>query len=493
MSTPAAQQSTAPASALSETALMSAGLRRRLLVLLLLPLGLLALLSAYVDYRAAGTAAAQHDEQLQRYVPLLAGSVVGPGYKPDSPPLMLLAPALEEFLKERGRFAAYRISDTSGAHLLGDAWVPVVLPLTDEPEFHGALHEGVTYRVVAQRVRSSAGDLVVQLADGSNPRQQWLRSVLIKVLLPNVLIILASGFAVNWAVQRALRPLNTLRQALEERSPRDLSEIEWQSAPEEVRPLVTSLNRLFALVNAQAESQRRFVADAAHQLRTPLAGLQSQVEAWAQQAAQPRSNNGESGKSDEGGVTLPAEQLYKLRTATRRTSQLANQLLALSRADSQAMQTQPLQTLELKTLCEEALSQFIDAASAKQIDLGLEATHALVQGHVWLLRELLVNLTDNAIKYTPASGTVTIRCGWRGAQAFLELEDDGPGIPQAERAHVTERFYRLQGTQAEGNGLGLAIADEIARLHHAQLLLGPGGGGRGLCATVLFPAAASAA
>jgi two-component system sensor histidine kinase TctE len=233
---------------------------------------------------------------------------------------------------------------------------------------------------------------------------------------------------------------------------------------------------LFALVNAQAESQRRFVADAAHQLRTPLAGLQAQVEAWAL----PEGNS----------ITLPAAQLQKLRDATRRTSQLATQLLALSRADARSSRTEPRQPVPLKPLCEEVLEDFLDAAAARQIDLGLEVDAVHASGYAWLLRELLGNLVDNALRYTPVGGHVTLRCGvrdmadGRGAQAFLEVEDDGPGIPEVERERVLERFYRLPGSPGDGNGLGLAIADEIARVHRSQLQIRSAVQSRGLRCTL---------
>jgi two-component system sensor histidine kinase TctE len=186
-------------------------------------------------------------------------------------------------------------------------------------------------------------------------------------------------------------------------------------------------------------------------------------------------------------LQLPAAEVNKLRGAARRTSQLANQLLALSRADARTMQTQPMQPVELKELCEAMLEAHLDAAAAKGIDLGLDAQPVQVSGHGWLLRELLGNLVDNAVKYTPAGGCVTIRCGRRDGQAFVEVEDDGPGIAPEERQRVLERFYRVRGTQGEGNGLGLAIADEIARVHHAQLQLQPGAGGRGLRVGLSFP------
>jgi two-component system sensor histidine kinase TctE len=441
---------------------MTSGLQRRLLLLLFLPLSLVALISIYVDYRAAGNAALQQDQRLLRLIPLLADSVVAPGHTPGASPVLLLAPPLDEFIK--AGHAGFRISDAEGIFLAGERWITAVVPPTREPEFHSVEEKGVTYRIAAQRVKTAAGELILQLADGSDARQQWVRSVVFKVLLPNLLLMLAAGLAINWAVSRAFKPLLLLKDAVEHRSPRDLSAIDPQSTPSEVQPLVASLNRLFALVNDQAESQRRFVADAAHQLRTPLAGLQAQVEAWAQAAGAPAAG---------GQLTLSADKILALRSATRRTSQLANQLLALSRVDASNRASQPLQRVDIKDLCEAVLALHLDAAAAKGIDLGLDASFAQVSGYAWLLRELLGNLVDNAVKYTPPGGTVTIRCGRLAEQVFLEVEDNGPGIPADALPRVLERFYRVPGTAGEGNGLGLAIADEIARLHHSQLVLAP--------------------
>lgn len=474
------------------------GLQRRLLVLLMLPLGLVGMVSVFIHYQSAGTAALQQDQQLLRLVPLLADSVVvtqGSDVAPEALAsgeahglALLLAPPVDEFLKEREGFAAYAIREANGRHVLGDAWLPTVLPATDGSEYLSVVEGGITYRVVAQRSSATAGNLIVMLADGSDARQQWLDTVLLRVLLPNLLLLVVAAVAVTWAVARALRPLMALKQAVERRSPRDLSPIDAYSAPVEVRPLVSSLNRLFELVNAQTEAQRRFVADAAHQLRTPLAGLQAQVEAWAQAS---RS----LGSGDL--MSLRVEQVQRLRDATRRTSQLANQLLALSRADAVSADAQPLQQVDLQGLCEEILALYLDAAAEKNMDLGLESAPAQTRGHAWLLRELLINLVDNAVKYTPAGGRITLRCGLEnaapGAGAWIEVEDDGPGIPGDEQGRVLQRFYRLPGSLGEGNGLGLAIADEIARAHHTQLQFAPGAQGRGLRVRLDFAAPHSGA
>ncbi|MES2188924.1 MAG: ATP-binding protein [Pseudomonadota bacterium] len=460
---------------------MKSGLQRRLLLLLLLPLGVFAMVSVYFDYQTAGNVAQQKDQQLRRLIPLLADSVLAPGTAQEGVPLLLLAPELEDFMKNRAGSAGFRISDSAGGFLVGESWIAGVIPATYEPEFQSVEEDGITYRIVAQRVETAAGELILQLADGSDARQQWVRSVWLKVLLPNLVLVIVAGFAVNWAVTRALRPLIELTDAVERRSPRDLSAIDPLATPAEVQPLVSALNRLFGLVNAQAESQRRFVADAAHQLRTPLAGLQAQVEAWAQQA---RVAQGKGPDSDTAAVTLPAEKILRLRAATRRTSQLANQLLALSRADASTAAAQAMQRVDLKDLCESILALHLDAATAKGIDLGLDARPAQANAYEWLLRELMNNLVDNAVKYTPAGGSVTIRCGQldssglcpaysagRDCGVFVEVEDDGPGIAPEERGRAVQRFYRVLGTAGEGNGLGLAIADEIARVHRSQLEL----------------------
>lgn len=260
------------------------------------------------------------------------------------------------------------------------------------------------------------------------------------------------------------------------------------------------------LLEEQAEHQRRFIADAAHQLRTPLAGLQSQVEAWAQ-AARRIVPPGSSGS-----LLVPVDQITKLRSATRRTTQLANQLLALSRAEARATSDQPPEPVDLHALAGAVLEQFLDRASARQIDLGLDMTSAAAEpgsdrpdatahrptptggpltalGHEWLLHELLANLVDNAIKYTPEGGTVTISGGLRqGGAAWLAVEDDGPGVPAEVLPRLLDRFYRVPGASGEGTGLGLAIADEIARVHRGRLLLGPGSSGRGLRVALEWPA-----
>lgn len=491
---------------------MNSGLQRRLLVLLLAPLLFLASLNTWFDLRSADSASLQQDSVLRSLVPLLADSLVFRSNSAADPPVLLVAPSVEEFLRSRGAAAAFAVVDGEGRVLFGDPWLNALPPDTFETDFSSEEHSGITFRIVSQRVKTPRGDMVVRLADGSDPRQQWLRLLWVKAIFPNMVLVVAAFFAVNWAVRRALKPLLDLKEAVEHRSPHDLTALDPQASPDEVRPLVQSLNRLFDLVNAQSENQRRFVADAAHQLRTPLAALQTQIEAWAMAleapvtaakpqpaAGPPQGGLAPAGSSDphSGGVwgrsiTLEAEQILRLRHAVRRTSQLANQLLALSRADARTVEAQPLQRVNMQALCETMLETHLDAAAQKGIDLGLDAVPVHVFGHEWLLREMLGNLLDNAIRYTPPGGHVTLRCGRRPhAQnghlaVFVEVEDDGPGVPLEERGRVLGRFYRVAGTQGEGNGLGLAIAAEIARVHQSQLQLSDGPQGRGLRVSMSF-------
>jgi two-component system, OmpR family, sensor histidine kinase TctE len=491
---------------------MMAGLRNRLLVMLLVPLVLLLCISAWMDFRAAGSAAIQQDLNMQRLSALLAGSIVAEGTKPDDPPVVLLTPAIEDFIKERAGQAEWGVATVDGRVIIGPSWLTTPTPATSEPEFHSEEAGGIVYRIMAQRATTAAGEYVLLLADGSDARQSWLRSLLLKVLLPNGLLIAAVIFAVSWAVARALKPLTDITRAVEQRSPRDLSELDTAQTPPEVRPLVDSLNRLFGLVNAQSESQRRFIADAAHQLRTPLAGLQAQVEAWVQsaQASQTSIYDDKSsiaGKNTaQSAITLRANELIRLRDATRRTSQLATQLLALSRADAHSMGQAVMQSVDLAQLCADVLEQQLDSATQRGIDLGLEIDHSapmIVPGHDWLLRELLSNLCDNAIRYTALAhsadrigGHVTLIAQHHQGGFLLQVRDNGAGIPAEERQKVLERFYRLQGTQGEGNGLGLAIAQEIAKLHGSQLSLldaepSASAGQRGLLVSVYLHAKAS--
>jgi two-component system sensor histidine kinase TctE len=264
-----------------------------------------------------------------------------------------------------------------------------------------------------------------------------------------------------------------LQREIEARSARELRPLEAASVPTEVRPLVDALNLLFEMLSAAARAQRQFVADTAHQLRTPIAGLLGSLQVLIKEP-----------------VAAPLQtRLASLHEGVHRLSHSANQLLVLARADPSTSLADGFHRTDLKAVADRIVERNIDRAVECGLDLGAESLPASVDANARLLEDLLGNLVDNALKYTPSGGRVTVRCGYEAVQPYLEVEDDGPGIPESERVRVRERFYRLPGSPPGGCGLGLAIVEEICRHHGARLSIETGSGGRGTRIRALFPAA----
>jgi len=236
---------------------------------------------------------------------------------------------------------------------------------------------------------------------------------------------------------------------------------------------VSALNGLLEEVAQASRNQQRFLANAAHQLRTPLAGLQAHTELALAKPLTPE-------------VRAELEQVHQ---ATIRTGRLANQLLALARAEPGARGNAA--ELNLKSLAESEANTWVHQALARDVDLGFDLQWAPVQGDAFLLREALANLVHNALEYSQRGGHVTVRTGRHGMHSFLEVEDDGPGIPAPERERVLERFYRVPGTPGTGSGLGLAIVREIASGHGASISITDATGGssatRGCRVAITFP------
>jgi len=290
-------------------------------------------------------------------------------------------------------------------------------------------------------------------------------------LVPELLITLMTLAIVWFGVKRGLEPLEDLSAEIRARSARDLHPIDPGHAPQEAQPLVGALNQLFGQVAESSANQQRFLANAAHQLRTPLAGLQAHTEiALSEEIPAPHR-----------------AQLEQVHRATIRTARLATQLLALARAEPGGYRGDGFSAVNLRAVVEDTADEWVHRALAKEIDLGFELADASVQGDALLLREALVNLIHNAVEYTPAGGRATVRTGLRNDRPFLQVEDDGPGIPAAEREQVLERFYRVQGTSGTGSGLGLSIVREIATAHRAQIAIGAGEKGRGCRVELTFP------
>jgi len=276
--------------------------------------------------------------------------------------------------------------------------------------------------------------------------------------------------ALFWfGIGQGLRPLDRLREEIAARSPRDLQPVTEKDKPQEVIPLVGALNGLLFRLKAVIESQQRFITNAAHQLRTPLAGLKTHAELARRQPS-----------------ALDLKSLLDMIASnTERTSHLVNQLLTLARAEpGEGVKGQPV---NLHEIVGRDVRDWVQRAVAKNIDLGFELGDAWILGEPLLLRELTANLIDNALAYTQAGGSVTVRTAERNDESVLEVEDNGPSIAESEREKVFERFYRVAATGGDGCGLGLSIVAEIAERHSGRIDLAVPATGRGTLFRAVFP------
>jgi len=351
---------------------------------------------------------------------------------------------------------------------------------TDRVRYYDEEFRGFEIRAVALRAPvepgTGRGAVQIQVAERVTARDEFARQIILRMVLPQAILILLAGLAVWYGVGRGLAPLSTLRREIESRSHRDLSALSVEQAPQEVRPLINAMNGLLARLGTAISAQQRFIADAAHQLRTPIAGLKTQTELALRQS--------QLGQVDE--------TLRQLRTAAEHSARLVNQLLSLARAEPGAKPGQAVERLDLARLARDATTEWVPRALARHIDLGYDGEEgaAWIGGDAFLVRDMLGNLLDNAIRYTQQGGQVTVRVTAGTNAVVLSVEDNGPGIPEQERERVFERFYRVLGTGTEGCGLGLSIVREIALSHRAEVTLAAGAGGRGTVARVAFPRAA---
>ena len=340
--------------------------------------------------------------------------------------------------------------------------------------FFDSLYRGENIRIAAHR---TANGILVQVGETLHKRNRLVAEILVAELVPTLTIAVAA-IALAWlGVARGLRPLEHLRSELAQRGPRDLRPLPKTAAPVEIAPVVGAFNRLLSQVRDASTMQQRFLANAAHQLRTPLAGLQMHLELLLRRAL-------------AGDVRVEVERMH---SATVRASRLANQLLALAKAESAPDHRRDVEIVDLRGIAGAAAREWVPKAHALTIDLGFSLEPAEIRGDPLLLPELLDNLLDNALHYTPPGGTVTVHTGCRDGDAFLSVEDTGPGIPAAERSKVLERFYRMPGTPGEGSGLGLAIVREVVVRHQGTLEIDAPDAHAGARIRVTFPRAAPAA
>jgi len=378
----------------------------------------------------------------------------------------------------------YQILNSDLARLSGDSDLPG--PQNDLPLHVPKLTNGVIegHKVRVCTIRTPVEDhneytVIVECAESIRPREEFAHQLLIGIIVPQILLITLGGIAIWQGISRGLAPLHELESALAKRSQFDLSPVSDASAPQEVQPLVHAINDLLGRLREDIDSQRRFVANAAHQLRTPLAGLKTYVGVVSNMSDQFEQNELKTA-------------VAQLDNGLNRITHLVNKLLALAKAEPQTAAKIKPQNFDLNIVAAEATSDLVRAAIAKNVDLSFEGVGApmVVSGDPASIRELTMNLVDNAVRYTPDGGHVIVRIK-DGAGIILSVEDNGPGIPENERERVFERFYRVLGVSGGGSGLGLAIVREIAKSHGATVSV-DGGESGGTVVRVFFTKALTA-
>jgi two-component system OmpR family sensor kinase len=335
--------------------------------------------------------------------------------------------------------------------------------------FSNVRANGTTYRIFSIQ----ANNQTVQVAQDLAVRRAMAGNLALRTLGPIAVMMPTLMLVVWWVVSGSLEPVARVRKQVASRQADDLSPVSEAGLPDEVRPLVQELNLLFGRVRTAFDAQQTFVADAAHELRTPLAALKLQAQ------------------SLERADTAEARQVAgrRITAGIDRATRLVEQLLVLARQEASAAGGAPSQPVDVAGIARRAVADLAGVAQAKDIDLGLQRADAgQVEGLPDALMILTRNLIDNAIKYTPAGGTVDVSVAHDAGAIVLTVEDSGPGIPPEDRERVFDRFYRVPGGDAAGSGLGLAIIKAIAERHGATLALDASPRLDGLMATVRFPA-----
>lgn len=455
-------------------------LRRRLLAWLLLPLLLLMVFDTGVSWwtslRASDLAQDRALYEIARELMLHLDLQDG------EPRFELTAAAERLLLVDPEDRIFYRVSTADGRTLGGDPGLPLPSPARQGAagqgawQAEGAQFQGERVRILAARFVPEGGrePVLVQVAETLNRRDTLAREILAHAIVPQLLLIALVTVLVPLGVAGGLGPLRRLREALAIRSHRDLRPIDTHEAPTEVRPLIDEVNQLMARLGQALDLQQRFIADAAHELKTPVSGLKAQIELAL------REDDPQRLRHSLGQLYLGADRL----------SRMVRQLLALARNEPGAAESLRLQPLDLNVLALEVSMEWVPQALRRDIDLGFEgaAQPQIIDADAERLRELLNNLVDNAVRYSREGGRVTV--GVQPAadgQVRLSVHDDGPHIPPEERTRVFERFHRLLGAPAEGSGLGLAIVSEIATLHRAHITLDEDADGIGNRFSVCFP------
>ena len=434
------------------TWLKSWGLSQRIVISISLPLILIFSASCYWDYQIAiQTSNSAHDVALGDVLFDLEELI---NKQEKLAPLKLTTESENMIRSNTPDMLYFSVWDSSGAILLGDKSLPSFEQLqTPNISFSDGLYQGAAVRIAKHRMNFHNTHLYVQVLETVKKREISSQKFLAAMIAPNLITMLVVLLAVLWGVRQGLKPLRNLEKEISQRSVNDLKEIELIQNPFELRTLLRHLNRLFELIRKSNSRQQRFIADAAHQLRTPLAGLQTQIDLAL----------------GEGVFNQSLSRKENIQTATLRIEHLLNQLLSYARAENAMALKDSFKNVNLQSIAENSASIFIDKALEKNIDLGFDLSDVEVSGLAWMLQEALGNLIDNAIRYTPSKGVVTVRCGHLEGTPFIEVEDNGPGIAAEELPFIFERFHHIPGSLGGGCGLGLSIVNQIAEVHNASI------------------------
>jgi two-component system sensor histidine kinase TctE len=370
--------------------------------------------------------------------------------------------------EDRVSFAAW---DQSGQLFSGDAKLLMADILFPDENylFQDVVLDGTKHRAILLRGKAGGQVFYIAVAQTVHGRDHLIGGIFAGILIPEALLALVSIAVILLGVRRGLSPVEQLRDEIASRSSNDLSPIKEDSAPAELTPIIHGINELLGNLAAAFASHRRFIADAAHQLRTPLAALSSQIEVALE--------------------VPPADEiklLRKLLVTTQRTTHLANQLLSLARLEHTEQFMYEVATVELQNVLMETASDFVTLAARKGVELDFALQPCRIKGSALMLRELIANLLDNAVRYTPAGGRVHVGIQTDEQHVQLSIEDSGPGVAEEELPRLGTPFYRLTSDQTDGCGLGLAIVREIARLHGAEIFFVRVEAGSGLRVNISF-------
>lgn len=369
------------------------------------------------------------------------------------------------------------VRDEQGKLLAGDGKLSGFLlskHSQDAPRFYDTQVDGLKVRAIVTRLSMTVNGephiWQILVGETRHKRERLADKILTGFVVPQAIIILLATIMVMFGVKRGLEPLEVLRAALSERSHNDMHSLNVPDMPLEVQPLTEEINHLLARLQSVFEVQKQFTADAAHQLRTPLAGLSAQTDFAREQPNPPQTQHA----------------LDQIKVVSARLNHAVNQLLSIARNEPGAAKFIQMQPINLNELARNNTLEWVETAVKQGIDLGFDGTESpvIVSGDPVRLKELLDNLIDNALRYCPRGSSVTVKVT---PDYSVSVEDTGHGIAAEDRERVFERFHRLIGTEASGNGLGLAIVREIAELHSATVTLTAGTGGRGALFRVTFP------